>query len=77
MTLSNSSKMSYHTPLVMFLSCPVTHDLQGAEWFENLDKAKDDAMNWSVKLNGENVIVYQAIDGPDGYNFKPLTSIFA
>ena len=77
MTLSNSSKMSCNTPLVMFLSCPVTYDLQDAEWFENLDKAKETALDWSVKLSGENVIVYEAIDGPDGYNFKPLTSIFA
>ena len=61
----------------MFLSCPVTYDLQDAEWFDDLDKAKDDAMNWSIELNGENVIVYQAIDGPDGYDFKQLTSIFA
>ena len=73
--------LPYNTPVVhqstMLLSCPVTYDLQDAEWFENLDKAKDDAMNWSVKLSGEKVIVYEAIDGPDGYNFKQLTSIFA
>ena len=77
MTPSNSLKMSNNTPLVMFLSCPVTFDLQDAEWFDNIQDAKDDAMNWSIKLSGENVIVYEAIDGPYGYDYKPLTSIFA
>jgi hypothetical protein len=69
--------MSCNTPLVMFLSCPITYDLQDAEWFENLDKAKETALDWSVKLSGENVIVYQAIYGNYGYDYKPLTSIFA
>ena len=73
--------MPYNTPVVhsstMYLSCPVTYDLQDAEWFEDLQDAKDDAMDWSIDLNGEKVIVYEAIDGPYGYDFKPLTSIFA
>ena len=73
--------MPYNTPVVnqstMYLSCPVTFDLGDAEWFDNIQDAKDDAMDWSAQLNGENVIVYEAIDGPYGYDFKPLTSIFA
>ena len=69
--------MSYNTPLVMFLSCPVTFDLQDAEWFDDYQNAVDSALDWSVELNGEKVIVYEAIDGPDGYDFKQLTSIFA
>jgi len=73
--------MPYNTPVVhsstMYLSCPVTYDLQDAEWFDNLSDAKYDALNWSIDLNGERVIVYEAVDGPYGYDFKPLTSIFA
>jgi hypothetical protein len=73
--------MPYNTPVVnqttMYLSCPVTFDLQDAEWFDNLQSAIDDAMDWSVQLSGENVIVYKAIDGPYGYDFQPLKSIYA
>jgi hypothetical protein len=73
--------MPYNTPVVnqttMYLSCPVTFDLEDAEWFDNLQSAVDDAMDWSVQLSGENVIVYKAIDGPYGYDFQPLKSIIA
>ena len=61
----------------MYLSCPVTYDLQDAEWFDNLLEAQDDAMDWSIELSGEKVIVYEAIDGPYGYTFNPLQSFFA
>jgi len=73
--------LPYNTPVVhqstMFLSCPVTYDLQDAEWFDDLDKAKETALDWSVELNGENVIVYQAIYGNYGYDYKPLSVISA
>ena len=58
----------------MYLSCPFAYDLQDAEWFENIQEAKDNAVDWCLELNGKNVIVYEAIDGPDGYVFIPLTS---
>lgn len=73
--------MPYNTPVVhqstMYLSCPVSFNLEDAEWFDNLSDAKDDALNWSIDLNGEKVIVYEAVDSSDGYDFKPLTSIFS
>ena len=56
----------------------VSFDLSDAEWYDNVDDAKDDALDWSVELNGENVVVYEALDaGEDGYDFKPLSSVFA
>ena len=62
----------------MFISCPVSFDLCDAEWFDNVNDAKDDALVWSVELNGESVVVYEALDaGEDGYEFKPLSSVFA
>jgi hypothetical protein len=51
--------------------------LQDAEWFDDLDKAKETALDWSVELSGENVIVYQAIYGNYGYDYKPLSVISA
>jgi len=73
--------MPYNTPVVhsstMYLSCPVTFDLQDAEWFDSLQSAIDDAMDWSIELSGENVIVYQAVDSDNGYTFNPLKSIYA
>jgi len=62
----------------MFLSCPVSFDLIDAEWFEDLDDAKEDALDWSVDLDGENVIVYEAIEGESGeYNFNRLCAMSA
>lgn len=62
----------------MFLSCPVSFDLIDAEWYQDLDDAKEDALDWSVELAGENVIVYQAVEGEEGdYEFKKLYSVFA
>jgi hypothetical protein len=62
----------------MFVTCPVTSTLEDAEWFDDIDDAKEDALDWSVKLSGENVIVYQAVEGEDGaYDFKPVSSICA
>ena len=45
----------------MFVVCPVSFDMEDAEWHDDLYDAKEDAMNWSVELSGENVIVYQAV----------------
>ncbi len=59
----------------MFVVCPVSFDLEDAEWHDDLYDAKEDALDWSVELSGENVIVYEAIEGEDGYNFQPLTLI--
>jgi hypothetical protein len=51
--------------------------LQDAEWHDQIEDAKEDAMDWSVELNGENVIVYEAVEGTFGYDFKPLTKVCA
>jgi len=62
----------------MFVSCPVSFDLIDAEWYDDVDNAKEDALDWSVELNGENVIVYEAIENDDGdYKFNSLYSISA
>ncbi len=62
----------------MFLCCPVNSDLADAEWHDELDDAKEDALDWSVKLSGENVIVYEALEDEDGaYDFKQLYAICA
>ena len=61
----------------MFLSCPRSFDLIDAEWYQDVDNAKEDALDWSVELSGENVIVYEAIEGNYGYDFKPVSSICA
>jgi hypothetical protein len=62
----------------MFVSCPVSLDLIDAEWYQDVDNAKEDALDWSVKLSGENVIVYHAVEGEDGdYEFKKLFSVCA
>ena len=67
-----------HLSLIpMFLSCPVSFDLIDAEWYQDLDSAKEDALDWSVELSGENVIVYQALESEDGaYEFQKLYSVF-
>ena len=61
----------------MFVCCPVSFDLSDAEWFDNVNDAKDDALVWSVELNGENVVVYEALENDFGYKFNPLSSIFS
>ena len=61
----------------MFVCCPVSFDLSDAEWFDNVNDAKDDALVWSVELNGENVVVYEALENDFGYKFNPLVSIFS
>jgi hypothetical protein len=61
----------------MFVVCPVSFDLEDAEWHDDLYAAKEDALDWSVELSGENVIVYEAVEGNYGYDFKPLTLINA
>jgi hypothetical protein len=62
----------------MFVSCPVSFDLIDAEWYDDVDEAKEDALVWSVELSGENVIVYQAVESEDGeYEFNKLYAIFA
>ena len=61
----------------MFVCCPVSFDLSDAEWFDNVNDAKDDALVWSVELNGENVVVYEALENDFGYKFNTLSSIFS
>lgn len=66
----------FSTP--MFLICPKSYPLCDAEWFNDLTDAKEDALDWSVDLSGETVIVYKAIQEDDGaYEFKKLFAIFA
>lgn len=61
----------------MFIVCPVSLSLEDANWYENLEDAKDDALDWSVELSGENVGVYEAIEENGGYTFNRLSLIFA
>jgi hypothetical protein len=62
----------------MFLSCPVSFDLIDAEWYQDVDNAKEDALDWSVELSGETVFVYHAVESEDGaYEFNKLYAICA
>ena len=61
----------------MFVVCPVSFDLEDGKWHDDLYDAKEDALDWSVELSGENVIVYEAVEGNYGYDFKPLTKVYA
>jgi hypothetical protein len=61
----------------MFIACPVTFILEDAEWFDDVFEATESALDWSAELSGENVIVYEAIEGNYGYDFKPLSTISA
>ncbi len=62
----------------MFVICPKSFDLIDAEWFDNVYEAKDEALDWSVELSGENVIVYEALEDDDGaYDFQKRYSICA
>lgn len=62
----------------MFIICPVSFELVDAEWFDSLYEAKDEALDWSAELSGENVIVYEAVEEDDGaYEFNKLCSITA
>ena len=62
----------------MFVSCPVSFDLIDAEWYDTVDEAKEDALDWSVELSGENVIIYEAIEEDDhSYQFNKVYSICA
>jgi hypothetical protein len=61
----------------MFIACPATFILEDAEWFDGVFEATESALNWSVELSGEDVIVYEAIEGNYGYDFKPLSTISA
>ena len=73
-----ASYLSSILQFIMFLSCPVSLDLIDAEWFSDLDAAKESALDWSVDLCGENVIVYEAIENDEGgYSFNKLCAIFA
>ena len=71
------SLYSFTFDFSMFVACPISFDLIDAEWYQDLDKAKEDALNWSVELSGEKVIVYQALEEEDGdYKFNKLYSIW-
>ncbi len=61
----------------MFVSCPVSFDLIDAEWYSDVDDAKENALDWSVELSGETVIVYEAQDDDGGYKFNQLYSVCA
>ena len=62
----------------MFVICPKSFDLIDAEWFDNVYEAKDEALDWSVELSGEDVIVYEALEDDDGtYDFQKRYSICA
>ena len=62
----------------MFVICPASFDLADAEWFDNVYEAKEEALDWSVELAGDNVIVYEAVEENDGaYEFNKLYAISA
>lgn len=62
----------------MFLICPTSFSLEDAEWFDDVYDAKEEALDWSVELAGENVIIYEAIQDDDGaYDFNKLYAICA
>ena len=62
----------------MFVICPASFDLVDAEWFDNVYEAKEEALDWSVELSGEDVIVYEAIEEYEGsYDFRKRYSICA
>ena len=62
----------------MFVICPASFDLVDAEWFDNVYEAKEEALDWSVELDGRNVIVYEALEDDDGaYEFNKLYAVFA
>jgi len=61
----------------MFIACPVTSFIEDAEWYDDIDAAKEDALDWSAELSGQNVFVYEAIEGNYGYDFKPVYMISA
>lgn len=60
-----------------FVVCPVSFDLCDAEWFDEVDNAHEQALDWSVELHGEKVKVYKAICEDGGYTFNPLCTIWA
>jgi hypothetical protein len=51
--------------------------LSDAEWYDNVDDAKENALVWSVVCNGEKVVVYEFVEGDNCYDFNPLVSVFA
>jgi hypothetical protein len=62
----------------MFVVCPVLYNLIDAEWYDNIDDASENALEWSVDLQGSNVKVYEAIPNDDyTYSFNCLKSICA
>ena len=66
-------------PLIpMFVICPKSFDLIDAEWFDTVYEEKEEALDWSVELSGESVIVYEAIEEEEGaYDFQKRYSICA
>jgi len=62
----------------MFIICPVSFDLCDAEWYDDIDDASENALEWSVDLQGSNVKVYEAIlRNDETYSFNCLKSICA
>ncbi len=61
----------------MLIICPVSFPLEDAAWYEDFEDAKEDALDWSVELNGESVIVYEAEESDGAYEFNKICEIFA
>jgi hypothetical protein len=61
----------------MFAVCPKSSSLIDSVYFYDLDSAKDDALDWSVELNGDSVIVYQVPQSKMFDDFKALYEINA
>lgn len=61
----------------MFVICPIQNPIEDGEMYDDIDEAKEQAMNWSVELQGEDVMIYEGIEGNYGYDFKPIKLIRA
>lgn len=61
----------------MFAICPVSYPMEDAQWFLNKHEARDSALDWSVELAGESVIVYTAIPVNGFYQFKQLYQVWS
>lgn len=61
----------------MFAICPVSYPMEDAVWFFDRHEARDSALDWSVELAGDSVIVYSATPTDGEYSFKQLYQVWS
>ncbi len=61
----------------MFAICPKGYVIEDFSLFDDVEDAKESALDWSAELGGEGVMVYEAIQGNYGYDYKPICEVFA